>query len=411
MSAFIINGGRPLFGTVTAQGSKNSAVAVLIASIITDGVSEIYDVPDILDVRVCLELLGCLGIKTEFSNGKVTLDTGGVKKTELPHECINKMRASSYLIGAELARFGECTLPDSGGCNFGSRPVNYHINAMRSLGAICNGDRLVCNKLTGNTVRLPYPSVGATVNTIIAASKADGMTIIENTAREPHIEDLAKYLNSCGAEISGAGTACVIIKGNKKLHGGSIKLCPDMIETGTYLIYGLMTHGRVTVKDTAPYQLSSLFDVFDRMGISTEVQKDTVTVYAKNPRSTDITTSPYPGFPTDLQPQISALLGMSDGISHINETVFAQRFGYTRSLSPFGFSCNIENSVLKIKGAQYKKACSRATDLRGGAAVIGTALSAKGESVIENVQLVMRGYSDIVEKLTALGAEIVYKYE
>ncbi len=411
MSEFIINGGKPLYGNVRTQGSKNSAVAVLIASIITDGVSEINGVPDISDVRACLELLECLGIRTEFCGEHVTLDTSGVKKAALPCETVKKMRASSYLIGAELARFGECTLPDSGGCNFGTRPVNYHVNAMKSLGAKELDGKLFCPRLKGNSIVLPYPSVGATVNAVIAASRSDGVTIIENSAREPHIVDLANYLNSCGAYIQGAGSSILRVTGKSRLHGGKIKLSPDMIESGTYLIYGLLTEGKVTSENTSPEQLYSLLDVLYKMGAKIDITKSSITVMGKALRACDVTTAPYPDFPTDLQPQIAVLLGKANGVSHINETVFFERFGYVKSLEMFGFCCKINERCLEVHQSDYHNSVSNATDLRGGAALIGAALSSNGKSVIGNTELIKRGYSNIVKKLSLLGADITDKSE
>ncbi len=406
MSKFIINGGKPLYGNVRTQGSKNSAVAVLIASIITDGVSEITGVPDISDVRACLELLECLGIKTEFCDEHVTLDTSGVKKAVLPCETVKKMRASSYLIGAELVRFGECTLPDSGGCNFGIRPVNYHVSAMKSLGAEEKGGKLFCCNLKGNSIVLPYPSVGATVNAVIAASRSNGVTIIENSAREPHIVDLVNYLNSCGADIQGAGSSILRVNGKSRLHGGKIKLSPDMIESGTYLIYGLLTGGKVTSENTAPEQLCSLLKVFQKMGVKIDIKRSSVSVSAKYLHSCDVTTAPYPDFPTDLQPQMAVLMGKANGVSHIKETVFAKRFGYVKSLEPFGFCSKINERCLEVYKSDYHNAVSNATDLRGGAAIIGAALSSDGKSVISTTELIKRGYSSVVKKLSLLGADV-----
>ncbi len=406
MSAFIINGGKPLCGKIRTQGSKNSAVAVLIASIITDGISEINGVPDITDVRACLELLECLGIKTDFRGERVILDTSDIKKAILPCETVKKMRASSYLIGAELARFGECTLPNSGGCNFGTRPINFHINAMKALGALEDGDKLFCSNLKGNKITLPYPSVGATVNAVIASSKADGISIIENSAREPHITDLINYLNSCGADIQGAGSSALRVNGKNKLHGGSITLSPDMIESGTYLIYALLSGGKVTSENTSPEQLCTLLDVLYKMGANVDIKNTCVTVSAKKLYACDVATAPYPAFPTDLQPQIAVLMGKAFGVSHIKETVFAERFGYVKSLLPFGFCGKICDRTLEIKRSDYHCASSQATDLRGGAALIGAALSATGSSVIGNAELIKRGYSDIIKKLSSLGADI-----
>ncbi len=403
----MITGGKPLKGIIMAQGSKNSAVAVIIAALITGAISEISRVPDISDVHDCIDILKYLGCKTEFSNGRLLIDSSKAEPNAIPPNIMRKLRASSYLIGAELACFSECDVPESGGCDFGSRPINYHIKAMQSLGATvikneCGIKLSAKQGLKGGKIVLDYPSVGATVNSILAACKAEGVTIIENAAREPHICDLCDYLSLCGADISGAGSSTVKIK-SRPLHGAKFTLSSDMIESGTYLIYALQTGGSVTVEKTEPKELKALLDVLYNMGADISIRRDSVTVNGGALNNTSFSTAPYPGFPTDLQPQFASLMGISHGIGRITESVFSCRFGHISSLLPFGFKGDINGRELKIFGIpKYTSAVTDATDLRGGAALVGAALSAEGSSTINNAEYIFRGYEMLEKKLAFL---------
>lgn len=400
-------------GSVLVQGSKNSAVAVLIASLITEKTVKISNLPDISDVKDCVEILNLLGCKTEKAGeGTLIINTENAKPTPLPNELLCRMRASSYLIGALLSRYGSCEELNTGGCNFGKRPLNYHISAMESLGAVCkykgNGITLTADRgLKGNVISFPEKSVGATVNTVIASVKAKGITVIKNAAREPHVCDLCAFLNSAGAEIYGAGTDEITVIGQKKLNNASFSVSPDMIEAGTYLFAGLITNGNVECKGVNNAQLSSVYKVLSEMGATVNTNGENVRVFADTLFPTNVITAPYPGFPTDLHPQLSVLMSKAKGESSINEAIFKSRFQYVEPLKKLGMNAKISGSVLYISGGTPLVGTTvKATDLRGGAALVLAALSAKGETVIENTHFIRRGYSDTVKKLTSLGAEI-----
>ncbi len=414
MGKYIINGGKKLCGTVDIQGSKNSAVAILIATLVTDGDTVISNLPDITDVDNCLKILSYYGCRIwRESPTCVKINTDDIRNRAMPCNLIKKIRASSYLMGALLSRFGYCELPESGGCNFGARPVDMHVNAMISLGATLRsgGKSLECRSgLTGNTVVFPSKTVGGTINAIIAAVKAKGTTVIVNAAREPHIKDLSLYLNSCGAEIYGAGSDRIVIYGKNKLTGSLHTLDYDMIEAGTYMIYGLVTEGKIYCRNAPIGEMQSFFSTLKNFGASITVCNSSVKTEGKHLKACDVITEPFPGFPTDLQPLITVLSGVSEGQGTISETIFSSRFGYATELQKAGLRFDLSERKLTVTGILgYRPGVMSATDLRGGAALIAAALNAGGRSEILNADYIRRGYSDIEKKLSQLGADIEYQ--
>lgn len=413
MGYYFIKGGTPLSGSVRVQGSKNSAVAVIIASLITEKTVKISNLPDISDVFDCISILKLLGCEVVYyGEGTLIINTENARPTELPSELLCRMRASSYLIGAMLSRFGRSDTLSVGGCNFGKRPLNYHIRAMEALGAVYikvgDGFTLTAeNGLVGGTVEFPEKTVGGTVNAVIAAARASGTTVIKNAAREPHISDLCAFLNAAGAEIYGAGGDEITVVGKSTLHGAEFSVSSDMIEAGTYLFGGLVSGGEVTCLGAPTEQLASVISVIKNMGASVNINGDTVSAYADKLISTEVTTAPYPGFPTDLHPQLAVLMSRASGNGRINEEVFGSRFQYLEPLGGLGMKYCVNGRRLTVYGGESLHGTSvNATDLRGGAALILAALSATGETRIGNTRFISRGYSDTVNKLTSLGADI-----
>ena len=415
MGVYLINGGKKLTGSVRVQGSKNSAVAVLMASLVIGKTVKISNLPDISDVYDCISILKHLGCEVlYYGENTLIINSETAALRPIPCELLSRMRASSYLIGAQLARFGSCETLSVGGCNFGVRPLNYHISAMEKLGAKAEntGSSITLtakNGLYGNVIEFTEKTVGATINTIIAASRADGETVIKNAAREPHVCDVCDFLNSAGAEIYGAGTDEITVKGKKELHGTEFKISPDMIEAGTYLLAGLVSGGEIKCEDAPVGHLTAVTDVLRSMGATVKIIENTVSAYGDALCGTEVTTEPYPGFPTDLHPQLSVLMSCAKGTSTINETVFSSRFQYVSPLKQLGMKCDSVGSKLTVYGGSGLIGTNvSATDLRGGAALILAALSAEGTTVIGNTHFISRGYSDTVKKLTSLGADIRY---
>lgn len=416
MGCYVINGGRQLNGNIDIQGSKNSAVAVLIASLAVCGTVEISNLPDISDVHNCLKILDHLGCIYYFKdNDTVIINTENAHLGHIPSSLLGEMRASSYLLGAELARFGICEHTRAGGCDFGERPLNFHFDALKELGATeesRNGKIYYSARggLKGNRILLPQASVGATVNAIICASRAKGKTVIRNAAREPHICDLACFLNACGANIVDYGTDTITVYGNRYLHGASFRLRGDMIEAGTYMLAPLICGGRISFSGVPIGDLTCFLELLNEIGASVSVSNGTVTVSGGNLKAFNVTTAPYPEFPTDLHPQCAVLASFCNGTSTITETVFNSRFAYLAPLENMGFKYRLNGNRLSVYGnTELKTAEVSATDLRGGASLMLAALSAKGESRIHNAEYINRGYSCVVEKLRGVGAEIEYR--
>lgn len=413
MEKFVINGGNPLKGTVHISGAKNAAVAILPAVILSDGVCRIENVPNISDVAITLKILYELGAQVRMINSSTfEIDPTHVNSFVLSKEMSRKMRASSYFIGAMLGRFNKARVAPPGGCDFGVRPIDQHIKGFQALGArvvIDNGMvDAKAHKLVGAPVYLDVVSVGATINIMLAAVKAEGLTVIENAAREPHIVDLANFLNSMGADIMGAGTDVIKIRGVKELGGTTYSIIPDQIEAGTYMAAACATGGNVLVENVTPKHLESITAKLVQLGAVVEEYDESVRVIMKSrPKACNVKTMPHPGFPTDMQPQITALLSLAEGTSIVTESVWDNRFKYTDQLNLMGAKISIEGRAAIINGEKALHGADvMANDLRAGAALIIAGLAAHGVTEIENIQYIDRGYENVVEKIRGLGGSI-----
>jgi len=410
----IINGGKPLYGDVYIDGMKNAALPIIFATMLTASKCVIENLPDVSDVAISLEILRHLGAAiTVLAPGTVEIDTSTLQYGEAPYDLVGKMRASTYLLGAELGRFGKAQVGWPGGCDFGVRPIDLHIKGFEALGAKVSIEKGYINAnaqdgLIGNMVYFDVASVGATVNVILASVLADGMTIIDNAAREPHIVDLANFFNTCGANITGAGTSVIKIRGVKKLHGCDYTIIPDMIEAGTFMVAVAATGGKVNIRNIIPKHMETVSTKLLEMGVGIEEYDDYITVTSDgNTKGVTIKTLPYPGFPTDMHPQFAAALCFASGSGFISEGIWENRFKYTEELRKMGADIHVEGKTATIKGgSKITGARLKAVDLRGGAAVLIAALAAEGISEITGTEIIERGYHDIVGKFNALGAEI-----
>ncbi|MBR5021764.1 MAG: UDP-N-acetylglucosamine 1-carboxyvinyltransferase [Oscillospiraceae bacterium] len=416
MAKYVINGGRRLEGTVTISGGKNAAVAILPAALLVSGKCRVENVPDISDVRTLLDILEDLGAEITYEEpSTVILDCTNVQSAHPNPELVRKMRASYYLMGALLSRFHEASVALPGGCNFAARPIDQHIKGFRALGAkVQQTDDYVHlkpgpNGLQGSRVSLDVVSVGATVNIILAACLLPGRTIIENAAKEPHIVDLANFLNTMGARISGAGTDTVKITGVEKLEGGTYAIIPDQIEAGTYLAAVAATGGNVLVQNVIPKHMECVTSKLEEMGVTCIHYDDSIRVMSDGRlECTNVKTRPYPGFPTDMQAQICVCMSIAKGVSNLTESVYETRFfGYCTELATMGADILISGKTAIISGREkLNGAVVRAHDLRAGAALVIAGLVAEGATVIKNISYVERGYEHLVEKMTSLGASI-----
>jgi len=414
LEKIVVRGGKKLCGEVTVSGAKNAAVAIIPAAILVNGVCVIENVPDIQDVRVLVDILNYMGADVEYdkSNTSLKIDCSNVSKQTAPYDMVRKMRASYYLIGALLGRFKKADVAMPGGCNFGSRPIDQHIKGFEALGAVveCNDESIIAEakELTGNSVYLDIVSVGATINVILAAVLAKGVTTIENVAKEPHIVDLANFLNAMGANIKGAGTDLIKITGVEKLNGGTYSIIPDQIEAGTFMIAAAATGGNVLVKNVIPKHMESISAKIMEMGADVLEYDDSIRVIGSDEiRKANIKTLPYPGFPTDMQPQAVALLSVAKGQSRVTEGIWDSRFQYITELVKMGADIEIHDKTAVIKGVSHLVGTNvRATDLRGGAGVVIAGLMASGETVITEITHIDRGYERIDEKFRGLGADI-----
>ncbi len=416
MARYEIIGGTPLTGEVTVSGAKNAAVAILPATILVSGVCRIENVPNISDVRILLDILRDMGATVEYeSQNTVLIDCSQVSNTCPDAEKVKKMRASYYLMGALLGRHGKAHVALPGGCNFASRPIDQHIKGFWALGAeVEETSEYVDLKpgesgLHGNTISLDVVSVGATVNIMLAAVLIPGQTIIENAAKEPHIVDLANFLNTMGAKISGAGTDTVKIRGVESLHGSTYAIIPDQIEAGTYMAAAVATGGNVLVKNVIPRHMKSISIKLQEMGARILEYDDCIRVIAGGKlRATTVKTRPYPGFPTDMQAQICVCMAMAGGVSRLTESVYETRFfGYIAELESMGADIVVSGKTAIVTGKpKLYGATVTAKDLRAGAALIIAGLSAEGTTYVKNIHYVERGYENIIQKLTALGAAI-----
>ena len=415
MAKYVINGGNRLEGTVTISGAKNAAVAILPAALLVSGKCRVENVPDISDVRILLDILADMGAEVEFAEGTVILDCTNVHSTHPNPELVPKMRASYYLMGALLSRFHKANVALPGGCNFASRPIDQHIKGFVALGAdVDEAEDYVNllpgpNGLHGNRVSLDVVSVGATVNIILAACLLPGQTIIENAAKEPHIVDLANFLNTMGAHISGAGTDTVKIRGVEKLSGGTYAIIPDQIEAGTYMAAVAAAGGNVLVQNVIPKHMDCITSKLQEMGVKVVNYDDSIRILSDGKlRHTTVKTRPYPGFPTDMQAQICVCMSLAEGISRLTESVYETRFfGYCTELASMGADILINGKTAIVSGREKLVGAKiRAHDLRAGAALIIAGLAAEGTTEVENIHFIERGYECIVEKMNALGADI-----
>ncbi|MCR5484788.1 MAG: UDP-N-acetylglucosamine 1-carboxyvinyltransferase [Clostridiales bacterium] len=414
MEKIVINGGKKLFGKVDISGAKNAAVAIIPAAILADGVCRIENIPDISDVTMMIRILNSIGAKIKIINkNTVEIDSSSVYLKTVLHDLTKHLRASYYLLGALLGRFGEAHVAMPGGCNFGGvRPIDQHIKGFRLLGAEVTEGNAVVNAVTecliGSPVYLDTVSVGATINIMLAATKAKGLTVIENAAKEPHIVDLANFLNSMGADIRGAGTDVIKIRGVDQLHGCTYSIIPDQIEAGTYMVAAAAAGGEVLINNVIPKHLESITAKLVECGADVEEFDDSILVKSDGRLSRcNIKTMPHPGFPTDMQPQMAVLLSVATGTSIINEGVWDSRFRYVDQLSRMGASIKVDGKIAVIEGVEsLKGAPIKADDLRAGAAMLIAGLIAKGVTEIENIVYIDRGYEDVVEKLNSLGADI-----
>ena len=416
MARYEIIGGTPLTGSVTISGAKNAAVAILPAALLVEGACRIENVPDIADVRILLSILEGMGVSVSHpETGVVVLDSSNVTCTEPETELVKKLRASYYLMGALLGRFHKAHVALPGGCNFAVRPIDQHIKGFRGLGAAVEETeeyvelRPSANGLKGNRISLDMASVGATVNIMIAAVLLPGQTFIENAAKEPHIVDLANFLNTMGARISGAGTDTIKITGVESLKGGTYAIIPDQIEAGTYMAATVATGGDVLVKNVIPKHMECITSKLEEMGAEVINYDDAIRVRMKGRLChTTVKTHPYPGFPTDMQAQICVCMSLASGVSRLTESVYETRFfGYCTELESMGADIQISGKTAIVTGVEelYGVTVS-AKDLRAGAALIIAGLAARGTTWVKNVHYVERGYERLIEKLTDLGAKI-----
>ena len=402
-------------GEVEISGAKNAAVAIIPAALMVDGVCRIENIPQISDTDMLLTILKELGAKIRFINkSTIEIDCTDVRYQDAPYDLMRKIRASYYLIGAMLGRFGSAKTTMPGGCNFGVRPIDQHIKGMTALGAdvdVKSGFVYADardGRLHGARIYLDKVSVGATMNIMLAAVLAQGRTIIENAAREPHIVDLANFLNSMGADVRGAGTDTIKVNGVDKLHGGSYAIIPDQIEAGTYMVAAAATGGEVLVKNVIPRHLECISAKLRETGTIVQEYEDSVLVKgASTLRRVNIKTLPYPGFPTDMQPQITTVLSLAQGTSLVTEGVWSNRYRYVDELRRMGANIQVDEKTAVVEGVDHLTGAPiQAYDLRAGAAMVIAALAAHGESEISSVHYIERGYEDIIQKLRRLGADI-----
>ena len=413
MEQYAIKGGNPLVGEVEIGGAKNAALAILAAATMTDETVLIENVPDVRDTNVMMQAMESIGvIINRVDRHTVKVNASQVHNLVIKGDYIKKIRASYYLLGALLGKYSKAEVALPGGCNIGLRPIDQHIKGFRALGANVGIEHGLIiaetNKLTGNHIYMDVVTVGATMNVMMAAVMAEGQTVIENAAKEPHVVDLANFLNSMGANVKGAGTDVIRIKGVSKLHGTEYGIIPDQIEAGTFMFAAAVTKGDVTVKNVIPKHLESISAKLLEIGCEIEESDDAVRVVAAKPLGhTHVKTLPYPGFPTDMQPQITVALGLSAGTSIVTESIFENRFKYVDELTCMGANIKVESNTAIIDGVpKYTGANITAPDLRAGAALVIAGLAADGITTVDDIKYIERGYEDFHLKLQSLGAQI-----
>ena len=413
MEKYIIHGGARLTGEVEISGAKNAVVAILPATILCEEPCIIENIPNISDVTSTVDILSEMGAKiTVLNKHTLEIDASGIYLSEVPYSMARRMRASSYFMGALLGRFHHSKVPLPGGCDFGVRPIDQHLKSFSALGAEYSVESgvgiLYAEKLTGAHIYFDIVTVGATINAMLASVLAEGMTVIENAAKEPHIVDLANFLNAMGADIMGAGTDVIKVRGVKRLHSATHSIIPDQIEAGTYMVAAAATRGDVLVRGVIPKHLESITSKLMSIGVSVTEYDEAIRVVGDKPyKKANVKTMPHPGFPTDMQPQIAVLLCLAEGTSLLTEGVWDNRFRYVDELRRMGAQISVDGRVAIIEGiSHFSGAPVKATDLRAGAAMIIAGLAATGTTEIEDVRYVERGYENIEGKLRALGADI-----
>ena len=413
MEQYIIKGGNPLAGEVEIGGAKNAALGILAAAIMTDETVRIENLPDVQDINVLLEAISEIGASvTRVSRTSALINGSGIGSVSVDYEYIKKIRASYYLLGALLGKYKKAEVPLPGGCNIGSRPIDLHLKGFKALGAkvrISHGAIIAeADHLRGSHIYLDTVSVGATINIMMAASMAEGRTIIENAAKEPHVVDAANFLNSMGANIKGAGTDVIRIRGVEKLHATEYSIIPDQIEAGTFMFAAAATRGDVIVKNVIPKHLEATTAKLVEIGCQVEEFDDAVRVVAtKRLNNTNVKTLPYPGYPTDMQPQIGVALAIAKGTSIVTESIFENRFKYVDELIRMGADIKVEGNTAVIYGTEkLMGARVSAPDLRAGAALVIAGLAAEGITIVDDIVYIQRGYENFEQKLRGLGAEI-----
>ena len=413
MEQYIIKGGHPLVGEVEIGGAKNAALAIIAAAIMTDETVIIENLPDVRDINVLLEAMEEIGANViRVDRHTARINGGKIGAHSVDYEFIKKIRASYYLLGALLGKYKEASVPLPGGCNIGSRPIDQHLKGFRALGAKVEIEGGFINaraeNLHGAHIYLDMESVGATINIMMAASMAEGNTVIENVAKEPHVVDVANFLNSMGANIKGAGTDVIRIKGVRQLHRTEYSIIPDQIEAGTFMFAAAATKGDVLVKNVIPKHMEAASAMILEMGCIVEEYDDSIRVIGRSPlKPTRVKTLPYPGFPTDMQPQIAATLALADGTSTVTESIFENRFKYVDELARMGANIKVEGNRAVVMGVEkLTGARVNAPDLRAGAALVIAGLAAEGITIIDDIHYVQRGYERFEEKMQGLGAKM-----
>ena len=412
MKQIRILGGNTLSGTIKIGGAKNSAVALIPASILSDGEVKIDNIPNISDIDALNEILEYLGAKVNINKGLITIDSSSIENKDIPKEISSKLRASYYFMSALLGKYKHVSMYFPGGCKIGARPIDQTLKGFRALGAVVKEENnkftIDAEKLIGGHVYLDMPSVGATINTMLVAVRAEGITIIENAAKEPEIVNVATFLNNMGAKISGAGTSAIRIEGVKKLKGCFSEVIPDRIEAGTYIIAGALAGKNLKVENIIPEHIEALTLKLKEMGVDIKIERDYAVVNkTDNLKSINVRTLGYPGFPTDLQQPLTTLLTQCKGVSLLKETIYENRFQNVPYLADMGAHIGIEGRMLKVKGPTKLIGTEVvATDLRAGACLVLAGLLANGETIVKDIEHVLRGYENIIDKLTKVGAKI-----
>lgn len=412
MKSYIIEGGKKLQGTVNISGSKNASLPILAATILNGCSSKLYNVPNINDTKITLQILKFLGCKIKHSDDKIEIDSGNIKKTEIPDYLMNKMRSTVVIAGALLGRFKKAIFSYPGGCDIGARPIDLHLKAFRKMGiSIVEEEgyiKCLADKIVGTDINLDFPSVGATENIILAATLAEGKTTINNAAMEPEIVDVVHFLKKMGARIEGEGTSKIEIIGVEKLGTAKHNIMPDRIEAGTFLCAVAGTSGNATINDVNPNHISAVIDKLKECGCELDIQKNKIHIVApKKLLPVEIQTMPYPAFPTDLQQIFAAILTKSTGTSIVVENIFESRFKYINELIKMGASINFYGNIAVIKGVRkLHNAKIECTDLRGGAAMVIAGMMTKGKTKIQNIDYILRGYENLDLKLKNIGAKI-----